>query len=122
MSAKHIVRKLLEADELPSGEIERQMGRVVPRLLEPYTIEELTRLSNNGENHIEANVEISLWDLIENDLEWLNDTVSERITGSSCGLEDINFEPAGVIEASDGVVIRVTGSVGNWLATHGDYE
>lgn len=122
MSAKHIVRKLLEADDLGSGEIERQMGRVVPRLLEPYTIEELTRLSNNGENPIEANVEISLWDLIENDLEWLNDTVSERITGSSCGLEDIGFEPAGVIESSDGVVIRVTGSVGNWLATHGDYE
>lgn len=116
MKAAHLVLHLLEAapDDASAGEVQRHLSQAVHRVTRPYTVNELRTLSKNGAEHITANVGVSLWDLIEHDLEWLNDFVSEAITGSTVGLEDIGFAPAGV--DGEEVIISVTASVTNWLA------
>lgn len=54
-------------------------------------------------------VRVSLSDLISHDIDWLNDYVSERITGSRVALEDIGFEAKSV--DGDEIVLRVNGQI-----------
>lgn len=116
MIAREIVGRLLEAEDASAGEVARHLGGVVPRLTRPYTLEELRVMSDGGAKHIEANVGVGLWDLIEHDIEWLNDVVSEQIAGSTVALTDIGFAPVGV--DGEEVIIKVTGSVTDWLEYH----
>lgn len=115
MNARALIGRLLESPEdTGDQEVNRYLNQVVPRLSRPYTVSELRALTNNGESYVDANVVVGLWELIENDLEWLNDYVGEQIAGSCVALTDIGFQPAGV--DGDSVVINVVASVADWLA------
>lgn len=119
MNALQIAKRLLEAPEDDSAqEINRYAGQVIPRVTRPYTAAELRQMTNNGENYIDVNVGIGLWDLIEHDLEWVNDTVGEQIAGSVVALTDIGYTPVGVV--GDEVIINVVASVADWLADAGE--
>lgn len=55
-------------------------------------------------------VVVSFNDLLGNDLEWLNDEVSERITGSVAGLTDIVYYVAGRTPHNE-VILKVNANV-----------
>lgn len=115
MNARALIGRLLEAPEdAGDQEVNRYLNQVVPRVSRPYTVAELRALTNNGENYVDANVAVGLWELIEHDTEWLNDYVAEQIAGSCVALTDIGFSPVGV--DGDSVVINVVASVADWLA------
>lgn len=54
-------------------------------------------------------VRVLLSDLISHDIDWFNDYVSERITGSRVALEDIGFKAESV--DGDEIVLRVNGQI-----------
>lgn len=115
MNARTLIGRLLEAPEdADDQEVNRHLRQVTPRLLRPYTVDELRTLTNSGADYVDANVAVGLWELIENDVDWLNDYVAEQIAGSSVALTDIGFSPVGV--DGDSVVINVVASVADWLA------
>jgi hypothetical protein len=58
---------------------------------------------------IDEVVRIPFSDLISHDVEWLNDYVSEQITGSRVALEDIGYKAESV--DGDQIVLRVNGEV-----------
>lgn len=78
-------------------------------LTSAMSIEELEKNSNK-DGMITAKVVVDLDSLIDNNIEILNDTVSERITGSECGLTDISYKIAGATVNNE-VILKVTGCV-----------
>lgn len=76
-------------------------------LVKPMNQKELTD-NVRKDGSIQAKVLVDFDDLVNNDLEWLNDEVSERITGSIAGLTDISFNVAGRT-TNDQVIVKVTG-------------
>lgn len=66
----------------------------------PLTKKELRDITANGEHLIDIVVSVEFWDLVNHDLEWLNDHVSERITGSEAGLTNIDYEQVSIPEAT----------------------
>jgi len=60
---------------------------------------------------IQAQVVVTLEEVLDNDLDYLNDVLSERITGSEAGLTDISFEVAGSVTGTNDLIIRVTANV-----------
>lgn len=118
MKAQALATLLLEAD--PSDkEIERRINQLPNYLTRPYTLQEIKSLTNNGEKYIDVNVPVGLWDLIDNDVEWLNDHVSELVTRSLSGLED-GYSPVEV--DGDNVIINVVASVANFIARNDEEE
>lgn len=87
-------------------------------ITKPFTLEELKAKKSTV---VSAKVSIPLSDLIWNDQEWLNDEVSERITGSIAGLTEISFEVFGR-EGKDNVILKVTGDVADFLADEEEIE
>ena len=59
----------------------------------PLTKAQLLEHSRNGECYVNVVVPVRLSELVQNDKDWLNDYVSEKITGGDCDLEDISYEP-----------------------------
>jgi len=73
------------------------------------TPEQVTALTDD-QGDLTVVIAVSLDTLVDADVEALNDTVSEMITGSAAGLTDIAFQPVGV--AADGsVLVQVTARV-----------
>lgn len=58
---------------------------------EPLSEKQLRSITEEGKHYVDAVVCVSLWDIAHNDIDWLNDHVSELITGSIVGLEDISY-------------------------------
>lgn len=82
-------------------------------LEKPLSTQELIdRKDENG--FISENLVVPFFDLIDCDLETLNDEVSERITGSDCGLLDIEYRAIGITPDNE-IIVEVTGNVQNWL-------
>lgn len=84
-------------------------------LNKPLTPKELDELKDKQGN-VTQTLEFDLGDIIDNDIEWLNDEVSERITGSTIGLTDISFKAVGAKKSIDKTFIKVTGNVEDFLA------
>lgn len=78
-------------------------------LVLPMTEKELEE-NVRKDGTVQAKVLVDFIDLVDNDLEWLNDEVSERITGSIAGLTDISFYVAGRTTINQ-VIVKVTGTV-----------
>lgn len=78
-------------------------------LTEPMTEKELKE-NIRKDGSISAKVLIDFFDLVGNDIEWLNDEVSERITNSVGGLVDINYNLAGRTTSNE-VIVKVTANV-----------
>ena len=79
-------------------------------LTEPMNQKELAD-NVRKDGTIQAQVVVTLEEVLDNDIEYLNDTVSERITGSEAGLTDISFDVAGTITGTNEMILRVTGTV-----------
>jgi hypothetical protein len=79
----------------------------------PFTLDEL-RAMQDKDGSITA---VISWPWDETgDIEHLNDSASELITGSEVGLEDISYKLVGADVEAQEVLIEVTGTVENWLA------
>lgn len=76
-------------------------------LIEPLTVDELNELSNNGVITAKVLVDFDL--VVQGDIENLNDTVSNFITGSDIGLSDISYSVAG--NKGEDLILKVTGMV-----------
>ena len=79
------------------------------------TTAQLTAITNDLEFQLDVVVPVNLWEIAnKGDIDWLNDEVSERITGSTCGLESIvyaRFHPENADALApdmDMVFLRVT--------------
>jgi hypothetical protein len=86
--------KPVELQSKVSGRADEATGGVLvmnPQAV-PLTGAELQRITNDGEFYVQVAVPVDLSDLIDGDIETLNDTVSEAITGSCCGLTDLSFK------------------------------
>lgn len=59
---------------------------------------------------VAVKVVIPFNDIVSFDLEWLNDEVSEKITGSIVGLTNISWDVAGRTTNNE-VILKVTGAV-----------
>lgn len=76
--------------------------------------EALRTITNEGDFYVQIAVPVALSTLIDEDIEFLNDEVSEAITGHSCDLSDLSFErftppnEAALIDTKQFVFIRVT--------------
>ena len=79
-------------------------------LTEPMNQKELAD-NVRKDGTIQAQVVVTLEEVLDNDLDYFNDTVSERITGSIVGLTDISFDLAGSVTGTNEMIIRVTGTV-----------
>lgn len=79
---------------------------------ELYTLEHLRRMQED-DGHVEGEISVR-WDETS-DIDWLNDYASEQLTGDECALEDIDFQLVGVNLRDQEIILRVTGSVENWL-------
>jgi hypothetical protein len=79
----------------------------------PLTKAQLLEHTRNGERYIDVVVPVRLTDLIRRGTDWLDDYVSELITGGDCDLEDISYEPhhSNIAGGGDFVLIRV---VAHW--------
>jgi hypothetical protein len=83
-------------------------------LRRPFTLQEIKDFtSKDPDRYLTAVVAVDFDDLVDNDIEWLNDTVSELITGDEIALEDIGFKPVGAMDGE--IYIEVTGSILHWL-------
>jgi hypothetical protein len=60
---------------------------------------------------IQAQVVVTLEESLDNDLEYFNDVLSSRVTGSEAGLTDIGYDLAGSVTGTNEMIIRVTGHV-----------
>jgi hypothetical protein len=70
---------------------------------------------NKDENgFVTLNLDFDLNEFIENDIEWLNDESSQRITGSEAGLTDISYKTISVLD-NGRILIAVTGNVNDFL-------
>lgn len=86
--------------------------QVIRQILDkPMKIRQLIDSNRNG--IVEAVVRIELNELIECDFESFLDTLSEKVTGSDCGLENISYEAVGVVDGA--VAIHVAGDVSRFL-------
>lgn len=81
----------------------------------PHLSKEALRIiTNEGDFYLQIAVPVALSTLIDQDIEFLNDEVSEAITGHSCDLTDLSFErftppnEAALIDTKEFVFIRVT--------------
>ena len=79
-------------------------------LTEPMSQKEL-RDNVRKDGTIQAQVVVTLEETQDNDLDYFNDVVSERITGSVAGLTDISFNLAGSVTGTNEMIIRVTATV-----------
>lgn len=78
-------------------------------LTKPMTEKELTdNITKSGK--ISAKLVVDLNDLVNNDIDWLNDELSERITDSVAGLTDIEYTVAGRTTNNE-VILKVTATV-----------
>lgn len=59
---------------------------------------------------IVAKLKVDFTDLVNYDIEWFNDEVSEAITGSVCGLTNICYSVAGRTTTND-VIVKVVANV-----------
>lgn len=82
-------------------------------LTAPLTKEELAAEATKA-GRISINVFVSFEELVDNDIEWLNDTVSELITDDIGGLTDLNYKVAGR-DANNNVLVNVNADVSNFL-------
>ena len=83
-------------------------------LRKPYSLQELKdKTAKDEDRFLTAVVAIDFDDLVTHDIEWLNETCSEMITGSDVAMEDIGYMPVGA-EGGE-VLVQVTGSILNWL-------
>jgi len=82
--------------------------------------QQLREITNYGEFALQVAVCVSLDDIWNEDLEWLNDRVSELITGSIVDLESIEYEtfpaPKGVTLGKLELYLKVTA---NWAPMDG---
>jgi hypothetical protein len=78
-------------------------------LIAPMSKEELKE-NVRKDGTIKVKVYVPFNDLIDNNLEWLNDEVSEKITDSVAGLTDIDYYVAGRNTKND-VIVKVTANV-----------
>lgn len=78
-------------------------------LTEPMNQKELSD-NVRKDGTIQAQVVVTLEEVLNNDIEYLNDIVSEKITGSIVGLTDISFEVAGSVTGTNELILRVTGT------------
>ncbi|MFV2016766.1 MAG: hypothetical protein ACC656_15145, partial [Candidatus Heimdallarchaeota archaeon] len=76
-------------------------------LVEPMNEKEL-RDNVRKDGTVQAKVLVSFNNVLANDLDYLNDDVSEKITGSTCGLTDICFDLAGRTTNNE-LILKVTG-------------
>ncbi len=76
-------------------------------LVEPMNQKEL-RDNVRKDGTVQAKVLVSFNNVLANDLDYLNDDVSEKITGSSAGLTDICFDLAGRTTKNE-LILKVTG-------------
>jgi len=90
------------------------------------TVDELMNITQAGRYSLDVAVRIEVWDLIGGDIEAINDRVSDAITGSTIGLESIEFYRCDVSDArqftsSDSdIFLRV---VANWnIDSFGDED
>lgn len=81
----------------------------------PLTEAQLRAITNDTDFYVDVAVPVNIWEIAnQGDIDWLNDHVSERITGSIVGLEDIHYaryQPPNADEAAperSQVFIRVT--------------
>jgi len=81
----------------------------------PLTTKQLMSVTNSLEFNLDVVVPVNLWKIAnKGDIDWLNDEVSTRVTGSVSGLENINyarFHPEDADDLApdtDMVFIRVT--------------
>ncbi len=80
----------------------------------PLDFKQLKAITEDGLYYVDVVVPVSVWKLAEYGLDWLNDHVSERITGSIADLEDLDYrrfvpESAETLSADDAALfIRVT--------------
>lgn len=84
-------------------------------LVRPLTVKQLTQRSTK-QNIISEKVLISFNDLVDNNGEWLNDEVSEKITGSIAGLMNIQYKVAGRTTSNE-VILKVSGEINFNLLT-----
>jgi len=75
----------------------------------PMTEKELRELVSK-KGTISGKVLVDFNDLVNNDFDWLNDVASEKLTGSICGLTEINFIVVGKTTINQ-VILKVTGTV-----------
>ncbi len=57
----------------------------------PLEFKRLKAITDDGRYYVDIVVPVSVWKLAEYGLDWLNDHVSERITGSVADLEDLDY-------------------------------
>lgn len=101
------------------GRSDKETGGVlVLKPGEPHLSNEALRtITNDCDFYLQVAVPVAISDLIDGDIEFLNDQVSEAITGSSCDLTDLSFKryspqnEAALIDMDDFVFILVTA---NW--------
>ena len=77
----------------------------------PLTHEELRRITSDGQYMLDIVLGVELEDIVQG-IDSLNDHVSERITGSCCGLEGLSYwayagEDAVALAANYGAILRV---------------
>ena len=82
-------------------------------LTRPLTASELTD-KRRKDGTVKVKVKVELFDLIGQDMEWLNDEVSEKITGSTCGLTAIGYRLAGRTTDNE-TILEVIGNVDDVL-------
>lgn len=81
----------------------------------PLTWEELKAMQEK-DGSVTAVISIP-WDET-GDIDSLNDTASELITGNECALEDIGYKLVGADVERQEIWLEVTGTVENWLEEH----
>lgn len=79
-------------------------------LIAPMSKKELRENLTKTTQLITAKVSIGLFDLIVNGVDWLNDEVSEKITGSIAGLTDIDYTLIGRTTTNE-VILKVVANV-----------
>lgn len=82
-------------------------------LIKPLTVEEAKERMTK-DFILKEKVLITFSDIVNNDIEWLNDTVSDKILDSPFALTDISFDVMGRTTNND-LIIKVTGSIADYL-------
>lgn len=78
-------------------------------LVQPMNQKELKEAVRK-DGTVAAKVLVPFEKVLDNDIEWLNDEVSEMITGSIVGLTNIDFNLAGRTTSNE-LILKVTGVV-----------
>lgn len=78
--------------EKVAGRADEASGKVLALDGPALTHQQLRRVTEDGRYGVRVALKVGLWELLENDLEWLNDEVSERITGSVADLASISYQ------------------------------